>query len=74
MAKFNPEALKRSIIDGEIVDVPASARLADVVGPEVSSISMIDLNSGHTQLVPRSRFDMAVPAGFTTNLTPISKG
>ena len=74
MAKFRPDAMQQIVIDGEGVIVPQGSTLVDVLPPEVSSIQTVDTRTGLTHLVPRSRFDMAVPAGFTTHLTPISKG
>ena len=62
------------VIDGEGVFVPEGSTLNDVLPREVSSIQTLDVQTGQSHLVPRSRFAMAVPAGFTTHLTPISKG
>ena len=74
MAKFRPDALQRVVIDGEGVFVPQRSTLSDVLPREVSSIQTVDTRTGQAHLVPRARFDMAVPPGFTTYLTPISKG
>jgi hypothetical protein len=65
MAKRKPV-----IIDTEITDVPAEATLADVVRPDVLSVTTFD-----GKLVPRERFaQVRVPDGFETNLSPINKG
>lgn len=74
MAKLHPDALKQIVIDGEATFVPARATLADVVPAEVSAVHVLDHRTGKLGLVPRERFNMAVPDGFTTHLTPISKG
>ena len=74
MAKFKTDGLQRVVIDGEGVFVPEGSTLGDVLPREVSSVQTVDARTGQTHLVPRSRFAMAVPAGFTTHLTPISKG
>ena len=74
MAKFKPEAMRQVVIDGEGVFVPKGSSLVEILPPEVSSIQTVDARTGRSHLVPRAQFDMAVPEGFTTYLTPISKG
>ena len=65
MAKRKP-----IIIDGEIREVKADAKLAEVVAPDVQSVVT---HSG--ALIPRSEFvRVPVPEGFETNLSAINKG
>lgn len=74
MAKFKSEALRQVVIDGQVTQVPDSVQIADVVPPSVTGITTIDAQSGRSHLIPRERFNQAVPEGFTTHLTPIAKG
>lgn len=72
MAKFNK--LKEMYIDGVATQVPEKARISDVVGSDVSSIETQNPVSGKFELIGRDQFNQDVPAGMTTNLTPIAKG
>jgi hypothetical protein len=57
-------------IDGQITEAPASARLADVVSPDVMSVQTLD-----GEIIARSDFARwPVPAGFERHLSPIEKG
>ncbi len=59
---------KPVIIDGEYKIVQGNS-LADIVSPEVTSISTAG------KLIPRSEFDnVPIPVGFETHLSPIEKG
>jgi len=61
---------KPILIDGEVREVKTSAKLADVVMPEVQSV----VTHGG-MLIPRSEFTrVAAPEGFETNLSAINKG
>lgn len=65
MAKRKP-----FVIDGEVREVKADAKLAEVVAPDVQSVVT---HSG--ALIPRSEFmRVPVPEGFETNLSAINKG
>jgi hypothetical protein len=65
MAKRKP-----IVIDGDIIDVTPTATLADVVSPNVLSVTT---HSG--QLINRERFaQVPVPEGFETNHSAINKG
>lgn len=58
------------IIDGEYKEVSATATLADVVSPDVQSVTTV---GGH--LIRRAEFaQRGVPDGFETNLTAQEKG
>ena len=74
MAKLNPHKLKQVTIDGVAAQVPESARIADVVAPEVSAVEVFNDNLGKLELIPRGRFHEGVPQGMNTQLTPIAKG
>jgi hypothetical protein len=61
---------KAVIIDGEYEVVPSDARVADLVGPEVESIST---SSG--EIFSRDQFrNLPVPAGFERQLQRVQKG
>lgn len=61
---------KPVVIDGEFTEVSSSAKLSDVVGPEVSSVS-----TSAGQVIPRAEFARwPVPDGFERNLTEQRKG
>lgn len=61
---------KPVIIDGEWTEVPSDARLSEVVGSEVESVST---DSG--QIISRSQFrNTPVPDGFERNLQRVQKG
>ncbi len=65
MAKRKP-----IVIDGEVIDVTPNATLADIVSPNVLSVTT---HSG--QLIPKDRFaQVTVPEGFETNHSAINKG
>lgn len=74
MARMNPQALREIIIDGMQTEIPERATIDQVVSPQVHAITTLDPETGRTHLISRDRFDQAVPAGFLTHLTPISKG
>ncbi len=61
---------KPIFIDGEYREVKPTARIIDVVLPEVTSVVT---QAG--ALIPRSEFSrVPVPEGFQTNLSAINKG
>ncbi len=61
---------KPVFIDGEYREVKPTARIIDVVLPEVTSVVTQD-----GALIPRSEFArVPVPEGFQTNLSAINKG
>ncbi len=61
---------KLTVIDGEFHEVSPSARLADIAGPDVQSVSTAD-----GQIIHRSDFARhPVPDGFERNLTQQVKG
>ena len=61
---------KPIFIDGEYREVKPTARIIDVVPPEVASVV-----TQEGALIPRSEFArVAVPQGFQTNLSAINKG
>ena len=61
---------KPIVMNGEVIDVPAHAVVADVVPRDVISV----VTHGG-DLIPRDRFaQVPVPAGFETNLAAINKG
>ena len=74
MAKMNPQALRAVSVDGRSVHVHSNSTIEDVVPREVRSISLIDPHSGALQTITRDRFRQAVPEGFMTHMTAISKG
>lgn len=74
MARPKPEALRQVIIDGEPMHVPLGAAISDAVPANVTGITAIEPLTGRSHLIPRERFNQAVPDGFTTHLTPIAKG
>jgi len=61
---------KSLIIDGYVTEVKPSAKLADLVTPDVISVTTYD-----GKLIPREEFARAaVPLGFERNLSSINKG
>lgn len=61
---------KPIFIDGEYRQVKPTARIIDVVPPEVASVV-----TQEGALIPRSEFSrVPVPNGFQTNLSTINKG
>jgi hypothetical protein len=65
MAKRRP-----IFIDGILHDVEEDSTLDTLVEPEVQSVTTCN-----GELIPRSQFDeVAVPDGFETNLSEITKG
>lgn len=75
MSRFNPRALKEVVVDGQSRYVPDGNSLADVVSPDVQSVSAINPETGQTSLIPRAQFEQQpVPGAFFTNLSDFSKG
>jgi hypothetical protein len=71
---MNPDFLRQVVIDGQATLVPSSSQIVDVVARDVTGITTLDTRTGRSHLIPRADFNGAVPAGFTTHLTPMGKG
>jgi hypothetical protein len=61
---------KPVVIDGIFTEVPIDARLSDVVGSEVESVS-----TDYGEVINRNQFrNVPVPDGFERNLQRVQKG
>lgn len=74
MAKQNVQKLREVRIDNTLTQVPETAKIIDIVAPEVTAVEAYNKTSGKVEYIPRARFNQGLPEGITTYLTSVEKG